>query len=206
MSSSTVIREPPVGLPDSAGAHAAPADDPNRVRKLEEEVLALRDTMSRFAELVLGEIKQIKNPAPALGGAPGAVPVPELPLPDSSNTRRPWLLVELFRDVATTLRMYLDPRYRVRRSTQILVPLILALFVANHFVSNLFPILLDRILEKVGDIILAVILYKVVSREITRYREAMTQYAAWESMHSSQPRTRVLTNDAEAPHTELVTQ
>jgi len=47
--------------------------------------------------------------------------------------RRPWLLVDLLKEMGAIVRMYMDPRYRVRRSTQLLVPLILGLMVANYF-------------------------------------------------------------------------
>src|SRR5262245_21169415 len=67
------VDEPPGSHPPAAGAarpEAAGDNSPDRVRRLEEEVFALRDTMSRFAELVLGELKHMRQP----GQAPEAAP------------------------------------------------------------------------------------------------------------------------------------
>jgi hypothetical protein len=70
--------------------------------------------------------------------------------------------------------MYMDPRYRVRRATQLMVPLIFGLFALNYAFFNLLltqvPVL-TPILERLIGIILAVLLYKVISRETTRYRQ-----------------------------------
>jgi hypothetical protein len=130
-------------------SHDDDETDTERVRRLEDEVVTLRDTMSRFAELVLGQLKEIRKAESAPGGAPGAVPVPDLPLP-SDGTKRPWLLLELFRDFTTTLRMYLDPRYRVRRPTQLLVPIILGSLLVNIVFFNwIFAVpVISTVLEK----------------------------------------------------------
>jgi hypothetical protein len=192
--------------PPPASSHSDDGSetDPDRVRRLEDEVLTLRDTMSRFAELVLGELKQIRKADGAPGGAPGAVPVPDLPSPSGTSAKRPWLLTELLRDLMTTLRMYLDPRYRVRRSTQIMVPLVLGLFVVNYLFFSVFPIpIINVILEKVVDILLAVVLYKVLSREVARYREALAQYAAWEAARANHGTTRVIHTIGEGPTVEM---
>jgi hypothetical protein len=174
----------------------------DRIRRLEDEVDTLRDTMTRFAEVVLGELKQIRHADPEV--APGAVLMPDtLPptLDPAAGGRRPWLLTELFRDLLTILRMYLEPRYRLRRSTQLLVPLILGLFLANYvFFTYLFAIpVVSTILGKVGDIILAVLLYKVLSRETVRYREALIQYAAWQTARANQGHTRVIHSVGDGP-------
>lgn len=182
------------------GDEGVPEGD--RIRRLEDEVDGLRDTMTRFAEVVLGELKQIRHADPEL--APGAVPMPDTlpPTRDSATGgRRPWLVTELFRDLLTIFRMYLDPRYRLRRSTQLLVPLILGLFVLNYvFFTYLFAIpVMSTILGKVGDIILAVLLYKVLSREAVRYREALMQYAAWQTARANQGYSRVIHSVGEGP-------
>ena len=113
--------------------------------------------------------------------------------------------MELFRDFWTTIRMYLDPRYRVRRATQLLAPFILLLFAFNCFFFNsVFAVpILSSVLEKAIDVILAVLLYKVVSRELVRYRQVIEQLAAWRHFHakhtpvlvSSEPATTRLETD-----------
>lgn len=194
----------PPPLPDAPPDAAGDADH-DRVRRLEEEVFTLRDTMSRFAELVLGELKQMRHSPPAAAAAPGAVSAPDLLPPSSTSERshRPWLLIELLRDIATTFRMYLDPRYRVRRSTQLLIPVILALFVGNYLFWSAVPFpIVNTILQKLGDIILAILLYKVLSSEMDRYREVLRQYSAWEAERHS-GRARVIHSNSEGPHTQM---
>jgi hypothetical protein len=170
----------------------APAQ-PDRINRLENEISELRETIARFAELVIGEVKDLRHAQvePATPDASGEMPDKansghaELQMAVASRpatARRPWLLMELIRDFSATVRMYLDPRYRVRRSTQLLVPAIIALFALNCFFFNAVftaPIL-SQIAEKLGDVILAILLYKVVSRELVRYRQVIAQLMEWQ--------------------------
>jgi hypothetical protein len=183
---------------------------PDRVGRLESEVAELRETIARFAELVIGEVKDLRQSHAELPPLPPAV-VGEWPVtavnvdPPADSTaapsptagtaptaeapppRRPWLLMELLRDFATTIRMYLDPRYRVRRATQMLVPLIIGLFVFNALCFRFFilPVpILSPLLEKGVDVVLAILLYKVVNRELVRYRHVMAQLVAWQQYSS----------------------
>jgi hypothetical protein len=86
--------------------------------------------------------------------------------------------------MGTAVRMYFDPRYRVRRSTQGLVSLIVAIFVLNLWVFEFaFPVpVVSSILEKLGDVVLIILLYKVVSREVVRYRQSIAQILAWQGV------------------------
>ncbi len=188
-----------------------------RLHRLEGEVTELRDTIARFADLMIGEVKDLRKshhdlPAlpPALVGelpaaasdgpdAPTRAPVP----PVEPSSRRPWLLMELLRDLGTTFRMYLDPRYRVRRATQLMVPLILGLFALNCFVFNvMFTLMLvSNIFEKIFDVILSFLLYQVIHREVTRYRSVIAQLTAW---HDYRARAAVV--GAEPAMTQLETE
>ena len=175
-------------------------EQPDRIHRLEEEVAELRETIARFAELVIGEVKDLRQSHSELPVFPpaiaGELPIthtskgnPTLPLEPTSS--RPWLLMELLRDFGATFRMYLDPRYRVRRATQMMVPLILALFAFNCYFFNLVFSLpfLSSGLEKVFDLVLAFLLYKVIHREIVRYRQVLAQLMAWhEYRHRSTAR------------------
>jgi hypothetical protein len=171
---------------EESPAHPDSIDEPTgslteRMRRLEGEVAELRHTLSELAEIVVGDIRDRRDAAIAVNA-----PVPDLAIPASlvpggqttlnavNALRRPWLLVDLMRDLASTVRMYMDPRYRVRRSTQLMVPLILVFFGANYILFN--HTLLDipifkHILERLVEIVLAVLLYKVVMREVARYRQ-----------------------------------
>ena len=198
-------------------AHPLPptGELPERVRRLEEEVAELRGTVTRFADVMVGEVKDIREkqaiyPAvpPELAAAMpmavaglattnGAVPYV------SPSARRPWLLSELIGDLRTTIQMYLDPRYRVRRSTQLMVPMILGLLVLNCIFFNwAFTLaLVSTALEKIIDILLAVMLYKVLHREMERYREALAQYAVWKAYQASTSHLVTMTTDPAHPPT-----
>ena len=186
-----------------------PEAGPERIHKLEEEVFALRDTVSRFAELMLVELKRLHPPEapsapqqPVMVSVAGMAPIPiSLPTPQSHQFARGWVLPELFRDLSTTFKMYFDPRYRLRRTTQLFIPMILFIFFLNHLFWKAIPIpLVDMIGEKLCDIVLAVLLYKVLFREMLRYREVIAQFHAVDPSHQ---RTKIIHSDGDSPTTAM---
>jgi hypothetical protein len=207
--------------PDHENPQSLPRDLSSRLSHLEEEVGELRDTIARFAELVLGEVKELRHssavpalPAPAPGDQlppqmasdfSERITVPHTLSNESPSARRPWLLVELLNDLSGTFHMCFDPRYGVRRATRVMVPLILLLFGANYFFfRNLFALpILSTVLEKVVDIVLAILLYKVVSRETARYRQAIRELVAWQQSHV---RVGAVVVGGDPPTTRLDTQ
>lgn len=193
--------------PRPIGTDPDPADElSDRMRHLEGEVAELRHTLSELAEIVVGDIKDRREAAVAF-----STPMPDLPIPASlvpggqatmgavNALRRPWLLIDLLREVGTTLRMYMDPRYRVRRSTQLMVPLLFGLLIANYFFFNLLMVhipVVTEIVERLVIIVLAVLLYKVIAREVARYRQVVAQAAvgtrAWKTVPAA-----LINNDPE---------
>ena len=182
MSTSPAFNNPITPIGPVLHSPPDPADELDlRLRRVEDEVTELKDTVARFADLVLGEVKDLRKlqlEAPAASYTAGGVAA----APAGGETvRRCWLLAEFFHDIGTTFRMYLDPRYRVRRGTQFVVPMVLGLFALNCIAFNLWltvPIV-SSALEKIFDVLLAVLLYKVLSREIERYRQTIAQMVAW---------------------------
>jgi len=167
----------PPDLSDGAG---------DRLHRVEDEVSELRHAVSELAAIVVRDIRDRREAAGL--SAPAAdlpIPTPDEPSAPSatstaSSARRPWLLVELLREVGLAIRMYMDPRYRVRRATKVMVPVILILFGLNYLIFN--QTLLDvpvfrHILERVVDVVLAVLLYKVISREVVCYRQVVARLA-----------------------------
>jgi hypothetical protein len=164
-----------------------PSDEvEDRLRRLEGEVAELRHTVSDLAEIVVGDIKERREVAAAVSAPIPEVPIPASLIPGGETTlavvaaaRRPWLLLELLREIKTAIKMYMDPLYRVRRSTQLLVPLILGLMVADYLLfRGLFlelPVV-TPVLEHLFGALLGVLLYKVLSREVARYRQVLVQY------------------------------
>ncbi len=82
-----------------------------------------------------------------------------------------WLLMEIVKDLRNFFLMYVDANYRVTRTTQLLVPILLALILCNYLFPPPVPLpLVGTILQKIIDILLAVVLYKQLYRESIRYR------------------------------------
>lgn len=162
-------------------------EDPlrDRVSRLEEELHEVRKTVGELAGIVVGEIKERRATTPSTdhetsNAVAALVPGLGTTLKVARQLDRPWLLLDLFRECITALRMYLDSRYRVRRSTQIMVPALLLSFFGMYVLFNwifVFPVI-SHLLERFIDIVLAVLLYKVVSREIGRYRQAIAEFVA----------------------------
>jgi hypothetical protein len=175
---------PGTGLESSDGPHVGLAD---RMHRLEGEVAELRHTLSGLAEIVVGDIRDRREAAatvfpslPEVSIPASLVPGGEAALKAVSAVRRPWLLFDLMREIGATVKMYMDPRYRVRRSTQLMVPLILALLVGTYLFFNLFFVqipVLSPVLERAIDFLLAVLLYKVLMREVARYRQMVAGLA-----------------------------
>lgn len=189
-----------------------------RIRHLEDEIADLRDTVARFADLMIGEVKELRKTQAELPAIPATLSDISHPVDDGSThshpssvaddargARRPWLLAALFHVFATTIRMYLDPRYRVRRYTQMMVPALLGSFALTYFFFNyvfLVPVL-SSLLERIVDFVLAILLYCVLNVEVQRYRRVLEQLAAWQSY--GEKRTAVIIG-GEPPTTPLEMQ
>lgn len=175
----------------------------DRVRKLESAVTELQSTqlteevvtdrvIARLGEMAggprplsaangvflddaeeVGEALVPVAPEPVIPKPPsGAVLQPPVP---ADPTRRKWFLVQLWDEIRLTARMYFDSRYRVSRTAQFAIPAFFVLYLLNYFLFSLWfsiPIL-SPVLERVVCILLAVFLYKVLARELVRYREAV---------------------------------
>jgi hypothetical protein len=168
-----------------------------QLHHLEGEVAELRHTVSDLADIVVGDIKERRETAIALSARTSEVPIPALLVPGGQTTlnavqalRRPWLLLEVLGELRTAIKMYLDARYRARTSTNILVPTIFVLFGLNYLLFNYTPLDLPvfrQIAERLVEIVLAVLLYKVISQEVVRYRLMLGQTAIVSRTRSAIP-------------------
>lgn len=169
-----------------------------RVRALEESVAVLQDTRKvedRIAERVARRIERkqagsaIKGSATALAGA-GAAMLPaavtalqaqaaavEAQLrAEATLAPQPGLLADLYAEVRSMLRMYLDRRYRLPWKAKVLPPVILGVMVLLAvWLYFMTPTWLGWPLDKVLELVLAFVLYKVLSREAHHYREVSAQ-------------------------------
>jgi hypothetical protein len=170
-----------------------------RLHRLEDAVAALQETRQleeRLVERVVDRLVRnppaaLRDPAnvvieaprsswlPALGllrSTPGTAPEA---LPAAVPTAKPsWLLTDTFGEGRAIVRMFFDPRFRVARSVEILsLGLIVLILTSWYWLpgTTLMPALVSSILVKAVDLILAFVLYKILSREARRYRAAFPE-------------------------------
>ena len=102
---------------------------------------------------------------------------PGAAMPPNEPSVWSWFMSSVIGEIKLIGRMYLDPRYRLSRFAQLGVPILLAAFVFNYFFFLLPPIgslpVVREILERVVCILLSIGLYKVLAREVVRYRQVL---------------------------------
>ena len=160
----------------------------HRIRRLEEAVAGLQDTrhleervvervnekLSHVSSQSIQEPKSFWSDAARMAFDSATSSGNSFPAP----RRRGWWLFEAYDDLRAIVRMYFDPRYRRHMTwTAFLTPFVLLACIMFVWfwmptgVSFLKPIL--AFLDKIVDVVLFFFAYKVLSRELHRYR-AMT--------------------------------
>ena len=128
--------------------------------------------------------------APAAPDEPPTLPLMRLLPPPPLGTilappeppdpaRRGWFFGQLWAEARLAARMYFDPRYRISRTAQVVFPLVAVLLVFNYFLFGWWvavPIV-SPVAERLLDAALAVFAYRVLARELDRYR-AVVDYLA----------------------------
>jgi hypothetical protein len=108
------------------------------------------------------------------GGPAGLMPLVALPAAALPAAGRVWGKVSALRELRLMLGMYFDPRYRLSRAGQFGIPAVFILMALDYLVFNwviaipLLP-LVGAVLERAVLVLLAVVLYKLLSHEATRY-------------------------------------
>ena len=157
----------------------------DRLQKLEAALNAMQNTSGMEQQLAERVITRVREQMPnglASGdmlGVPGLVSLaagayPAVPGTDSGV----WGPFAILRELRLMVKMYVDPRYRLSRVTQLVAPIAVILMVLNYFVFSFWSVpILAPIFERVILIVLAVVLYKVLSWEAHRY-DAVLRYLA----------------------------
>jgi hypothetical protein len=92
--------------------------------------------------------------------------------PGNPRARQAWLFFESVAEARAIVRMYTDPRYRLSWTTRILPPALLAMFVASWWwVPFTSFAVIGTLLNKVIDLLVAFVLFKLLAHEARRYRE-----------------------------------
>jgi len=139
-----------------------------RVTRLESVVAAMSDTHlmeDRVADRVAERLKQDKNPSDEL---PRTAMFPAPPKP------RGWVVLELWGEVQTFFRMLSDHRFPFSFAMRFGPLVLLLTYVATYGLFNgllgCLPWIVGEVMERIVDVVLVIMLYKIVSREIERYR------------------------------------
>ena len=94
---------------------------------------------------------------------------------------RGWFFAQLWAEARLAARMYFDPRYRVSRTAQVAFPLFAALLALNYFLFSVWfsVAVVSPVAERLLDVILAVLAYRVLARELDRYRAVLDYLARY---------------------------
>ncbi len=161
---------------------AAPIPLEDRLHRLEAELARLRSGPPADAPASARSI--VRHPGGFWDGvgkrllAPSGPPAPPPPRPDDlasvvpPGVRRTWRLLDALTELRAMYWMYFDPRYRLSWFGRLGPLVILALILTSGFwmPATGLPVL-GLVIEKLGDLVLAYLLFKLLSHEARRYRE-----------------------------------
>ncbi len=177
------IVPPPVEVRLQRIEDSRPAPAPLAPTPSEEQ---LADRLLQIILAKTAEHRAANGAAPAglvppekMYGAAKPIP-PEIGLPNGQSLWK-FFVAGILGEIKTVARMYFDPRYRLSRVGQIGVPVLLVLYVANYFFWNFtcaLPIV-PQVAERIMYIPLTLALYKVLVREVARYREVLAYLARY---------------------------
>jgi hypothetical protein len=182
----------PVAIPLAAVREPTPAAAltplEQRLRRLEDALAQMQDVNgleTRVAERVTGRlmtqapVAPVPAPSSALADfgklilqAPAAVARSFRNSPVAVGARRAWLIQDALAEARAILRMFVDPRYRLSWTGRILPPLFLGLVLTSYYwlPGTSVPIF-GYLFNKVADLALTYVLYKLLAYEARRYRE-----------------------------------
>jgi len=173
-----------------------PNDGEERLRRLETLVAERWPDDDALADRVIARLSALaaereRNPdsAPMLVlAAKGDPPPPpplgavlEPPAPPGEPAPRKWFLPNLLAELRLIATMYFDPRYRISRTTQFALPAILLLLIFNYCFFSLWVSItfVSPFLERLLAVVLGILIYTLLMREVARYREVLAYLARY---------------------------
>src|SRR5262245_54784525 len=163
--------------PTNRGSTTPPANGrvealEQRVHQLEGAVAALQDTRQLEERLVERVAERMGRDMPPVGlmiearrsRLPAAVAQPSVPPQDTSAAQAsPWLLLDVYHEVRSIFRMFIDPRYRVSRGVwPLTIGLLVAIGTSWLWVPASSLPVFGALLTRAVDLVLAYILFKVL--------------------------------------------
>lgn len=151
----------------------------DRLQRLEKALAALQTPAATISLTRAPSGFTTRNGASIGSVIPAALSNIVMPtfLGGSGEGVRFWARFGVLREVPLMFRMYFDSRYRISRIGQLGVPIVIGLMVMNYLLFAFWSLplisLAFPILERLGLIVLAVILYKLLSREAARYDDVL---------------------------------
>ena len=177
-------------MPDEVSFDPAVESIEPRIRRLEQAVAALGDTQlmeDRVVERVVRRIEPPTNGSGVFAGASRlfkgraqplkpveaehetAAPPEPAPAPPAVPSRSGWLIPEFIQEVRWMSRMCTDYRYRLSWPGWVVPIACIVIGILSWFLIGGLPVI-GGIADRIVNILLVVIVYKSLSREVQRYR------------------------------------
>jgi len=96
-------------------------------------------------------------------------------------TNRKWFFTQFWSEIQLVFRMYFDPHYRLSRTTQFAIPGIALLLIFDYFFFSVWVsiVVVSPVMERLIAVCLGVLGYKLIVRELSRYREVLEYLARY---------------------------
>lgn len=120
----------------------------------------------------------LASPVDAPPPPQGAVLHPPAP---GEMAERKWFLHQIAAELRLVATMYFDPRYRISRTVQFALPGIALVLIFNYFFFSVWVTIpfLSPVLERLLVAVLALVGYKLITRELARYRDVLDYLARY---------------------------
>jgi len=155
---------------------APPADEDVMAERVIAKLSAIAGGARSAAErvLVLASDSESLPPPPQ-----GAVLRPPVSAVDPTN--RKWFFTQFWSEIQLVFRMYFDPHYRLSRTTQFAIPGIALLLIFDYFFFSVWVsiVVVSPVMERLIAVCLGVLGYKLIVRELSRYREVLEYLARY---------------------------
>jgi hypothetical protein len=93
-----------------------------------------------------------------------------------TSARQGWLIPELYAECRAIFWMFLDTRYRLGWTCRLIPPILISILFISWFLLDGRLLYVGTIIDRIIEIALVVIAYKILSREARRYRDTVGDF------------------------------